>query len=371
MILRRNIFDIEIEVDTAEPNIIYFDENYFKDINEGVLADVKEFFYKKNKSFTPISLTWELTNKCNFKCPFCYINNDKKNKVDFVPFSKLKRIIDDLIEEGLLFACLTGGECMLHPNFTEIYEYLKIKGVIVSVFTNGSLIEQNILDLFRIYKPYKIEISIYGIYDMSFNIISGQNVYSSGQVLNNILELKKMGINVICKTPINSITENQIDNIRMWCEENLIEYYVSPELLPSYQGDNLDVFLPSEEIRREYKKREINKNRETNTKIFRRKRNFDCVAGKYSYVINSDFNISPCLAAYGINSLSFPINDNVRNAITDLKKTVDKEYSNYMSFCNGCANADICNICLVTQLKSENLKVHTLDHCKELSLYYD
>ena len=83
-------------------------------------------------------------------------------------FEEAKQIIDTMVNEGLLFCNLTGGEVFLNPDFLNIYKYLKNKGVIVSIFTNLSLLTDEILDVLVEYKPYIVEVSIYGYSDKQF-----------------------------------------------------------------------------------------------------------------------------------------------------------------------------------------------------------
>lgn len=68
-------------------------------------------------------------------------------------------------------------------------------------------------------------------------------------IKSNILLLKKHKINVICKTPLNSITENSFSKILNWCNKNNISYYYSSELFNSYDGsDNTKYKLKDKEL---------------------------------------------------------------------------------------------------------------------------
>ena len=189
----------------------------------------------------------ELTNNCNFKCPFCYIAG-KSKYAKFRKFDELRPLFDSLIKHGMLFCTLTGGECLLHPDFKKIYLYLKKNGVLVSILTNGSLLNEKIISIFNKYKPYKVEISLYGD-EQYFNKNTMQKNYDLKDIKSNILLLKKHKINVICKTPLNSITENSFSKILNWCNKNNISYYYSSELFNSYDGsDNTKYKLKDKEL---------------------------------------------------------------------------------------------------------------------------
>jgi len=47
-----------------------------------------------------------------------------------------------------LWILFTGGEPLLRPDFLEIYTYAKKKGLLVTIFTNGTLIDDNLADYF-------------------------------------------------------------------------------------------------------------------------------------------------------------------------------------------------------------------------------
>ncbi len=63
---------------------------------------------------------------------------------------------------------LTGRKLMLHKNFIEIYLYAKKMRLIVNINTNLSLMNDHIVENFKLYKPGIIEISVYGYDDNSY-----------------------------------------------------------------------------------------------------------------------------------------------------------------------------------------------------------
>jgi radical SAM protein with 4Fe4S-binding SPASM domain len=112
------------------------------------------------------SFTLELTARCNNSCRHCYINlseNDESAKADELSLDEIKSIADQAVDLGALWCLLTGGEPLLREDFEEIYIYLKQKGLLVSVFTNATLITEKHAALFRKYPPRDIEITVYGI----------------------------------------------------------------------------------------------------------------------------------------------------------------------------------------------------------------
>lgn len=102
----------------------------------------------------------EITNVCNFRCPHCYV--DKKN-AKYLPFEDVKVFADELYELNCNSITLTGGEIFFtHFEFNKIYEYLYEKGFLISINTNSSLINDEVIELFKKMPPNIVEISLYG-----------------------------------------------------------------------------------------------------------------------------------------------------------------------------------------------------------------
>lgn len=57
---------------------------------------------------------------------------------------------------GVLFLLLTGGEPLLYPGFKELFTHLKKAGMILTVNTNGTLIDEEWADFFAKNPPRRI-----------------------------------------------------------------------------------------------------------------------------------------------------------------------------------------------------------------------
>ncbi len=126
-------------------------------------------------------MTLELTPLCNFRCAFCYARVSpeelKARGVKVKRFEQWKRYIDEAADMGCLELALTGGECTLHPDFCKIYEYAYGKGFVISVFTNGSNITDEIFELFKKKPPSRIYITVYGNSPKVYEKVTGGAKY--------------------------------------------------------------------------------------------------------------------------------------------------------------------------------------------------
>ena len=109
------------------------------------------------------------------------------------------------------------------------------------------MINDKIIKAFEEFKPYKIEVSIYGLTDEGFKKATNTE-YDYRKVLDNIIVLKQMGIDVRCKSPITTVTSEDVPVIRNWCERNGIYFYVSDELFNSYYGEEVDEYRTYDEV---------------------------------------------------------------------------------------------------------------------------
>lgn len=140
----------------------------------------------------PFSAGIELHPDCNFRCVHCYIESDRqqKSKRRQLSVSDFKHIIDELEKRNCIELFFTGGEALLYPGFEEIYIYAKRKGILVSVLTNGSLIDDSHIRLWLKYPPELISITLYGATEASYlNVTCNKNGFNN--VLRAIDKLQK------------------------------------------------------------------------------------------------------------------------------------------------------------------------------------
>lgn len=113
----------------------------------------------------PINAVLELTPLCNLDCKMCFVRLSKEEmekKGRLRTLEEWKALADEMMKAGTLFVLLTGGEPLTYPYFKELYLYLRSMGMILTINTNGTLIDEEWADFFGKYKPRRINITIYG-----------------------------------------------------------------------------------------------------------------------------------------------------------------------------------------------------------------
>jgi len=87
----------------------------------------------------PLVVVLNTTNRCNFRCIYCYGPYYDNDKNDFTT-EELKGLIDELAKMGTKAITLGGGEPLLRNDIGEIIEYIKARGIECGMNTNGTLI---------------------------------------------------------------------------------------------------------------------------------------------------------------------------------------------------------------------------------------
>ena len=80
---------------------------------------------------------------CNFGCRQCFSKFGTKK---LLPVEDWKKIVDNCIAGADVAEFnIAGGEPMLYPGLVELVKYIRSKGVKVSLITNGSLIDEELI----------------------------------------------------------------------------------------------------------------------------------------------------------------------------------------------------------------------------------
>ena len=371
MTIYRNINGVDFGVNINKGNSLLCTPDVAKEI-DGDIFEFVEYLYSQTEKYTPMIATWEITNCCNFKCPFCYINTPKKPRAVIQSFETMKGYIDDLVNEGLLIVYLTGGEVLSVPNFKDIYTYLKKKGVFVVLLSNLSLLNEEHISLFTEYPPMRITSSIYGMTEKQFTSVTGQPNEICQSVLENIIRIQKMGIKVTCQMPVNKYTVNDLIPISEWCYEHGIRFTFSNELTDSYYHESRsDEFIDDadfEKLKSQIRQIKAIKSSKTNKieKKFGYKHHFDCISGKHTFAVSYDGHLRPCFNIWESDLISFDGSLSMKTAMDQMRQYIESMKKQVIEGCNGCEAVQICSECIYTHLKHKiNLSDYISNRCKE------
>ncbi len=96
-----------------------------------------------SQSLKPSQIHLELTNKCNLFCQKCPVNHGMKRIKVNMSFDLIKKIVSENPHVSV-FGLNNWGEPLLHPQFTEIVDYLTNKGKFFFFATNATLLTKEL-----------------------------------------------------------------------------------------------------------------------------------------------------------------------------------------------------------------------------------
>ncbi|HEX3029905.1 MAG TPA: radical SAM protein, partial [Clostridia bacterium] len=180
-----------------------------------------------------LAFSLELTARCNNNCSHCYINlpaDDLAAKEKELNYEEIMKIADQAIEMGALWCTITGGEPLLRNDFKEIYLGLKRKGLIVSVFTNATLIKEEHIELFKKYPPRDIEVTVYGVTSETYEAVT-RRPGSFKAFIHGLNLLLQSGIKVRLKAMVIRSNFKELPQIAKFCRERTKDYFLFDPLL--------------------------------------------------------------------------------------------------------------------------------------------
>lgn len=141
----------------------------------------------------PQNAVLELLPLCNLNCKMCYVRRTAEEAEalgGIISGADWCKIADSCVEMGVLNFTLTGGECMLHPEFFDIYNHIYEKTPFITLMSNAGLITDRHIELFRHRTPYVITITVYGGSRETYGRLCG-NAAAYDRVMESLRKLKE------------------------------------------------------------------------------------------------------------------------------------------------------------------------------------
>lgn len=323
-------------------------------ISESLYEKILDFDSTRKKEWIrsrkPYAVLFELTPRCNFNCVHCYLQNSHDDK-DILSTEQIKTILNILYDKGILFVTFTGGEILSRRDFSEIYLYAKKKGFFVELFTNGFLFTREIIEILKEYPPLLVSISLYGANNETYKKVTGiQGAFT--KVINNCKMLVNEGIRISLKSPIISLTENEMDLMKEEAERLGQKIIFSFEIHSAIDGSNTPLNYRTSlksALGYEFKdylargvKPNVEKIEDNTLRLQKDSHIFTCNVATNSFVIDYNGNMLPCmkLRHKGISLLE--------NQFDDIWERF-KIYKGYIASpsygCKKCDSVYFCDIC--------------------------
>lgn len=313
---------------------------------------LSQFIERSRVLRIPISGSIEVTYSCNLRCVHCYLGPQSgiaKRQAVEMSTRRILEIIDEITEAGCLYLLLTGGEPLLRADFPYIYRHAKERGLLVTVFSNGTLVSEEIVALFRELPPQEVEISLYGATAPTYERITGVRG-SYERCMLGIRRLVDNHIKVNLKTILMTINIHELADMKDLAKEFGARFRFDAAISPCIGGDKTPMELrvspeeavdgglsDGESLLRWKKFFEESKGRVLVDDLY------GCGAGVTSFNIDPLGRLQPCIMAFDVQyNLS---ETGFLPAWNDIILKIRAKKAGPDFACKGCEKINLCGYC--------------------------
>lgn len=203
----------------------------------------KQILQKAAAAQRPVNGTLELLPLCNMNCAMCYIRRDRSEVESGGGLRTAEEWIglgEEMKKAGVLFLLLTGGEPLLFPDFQRLYLELKRMGMVLTINTNGTLLDEKWADFFGREKPRRINITLYGADERAYEELCH---YPGGfeRAMRGIRLLKERGVDVKINGSVTKENNKDVKQIYQIGRELEIPVHMDTYMLPGIRERGLAI----------------------------------------------------------------------------------------------------------------------------------
>lgn len=266
----------------------------------------------------PRVVVFRITNKCDLKCSYCNLWNQKTKEIDK---ETIFSVIDQICKENM-FMCLSGGEPLLREDIDDIIKYLaNKKRIFVNLNSNGTFVPEKIGVLKKI---DNIAITLDGP-ERIHNMLRGKGSYQ--KAINAIEVVNEKKIPKTINTVLTKFNINHIDYVLNIAKEYDANVFFCPVYEYFHYGD-ARYLKPDDKKFREImcyllKQKIAGANIGHSIQVLEHLSNWPdispikCFAGRGLFLITADGNIHPCCVHKNSKNVSL-INNTVYDALYDV-----------------------------------------------------
>lgn len=238
----------------------------------------------------PVGAVLELTYRCNWRCSFCY--NPRHSDVAPLSTAEWIGVVSSLRRAGALSVTLTGGEPLAHPGAVAIVREATRIGMMVTLFTNGSLVDEETARAIADAGVFLVEISIHGAKATTHEALTATRG-SFDAAIEAVRRLRALDVRVMLKSVLTRLNEDEIDAMRALADELGVPFSLDPAIIPTDTGDLTPLGLVASDAAR---KRELRRAFELRQLARRERRSGEanCALARTSLRIDPEGNLFPC-----------------------------------------------------------------------------
>jgi radical SAM protein with 4Fe4S-binding SPASM domain len=299
----------------------------------------------------------EVTRRCPLDCMHCYNNlpmGDMAARAQELSFAEHVKLLDELVAAGTLWLLYSGGEIFARKDFLDIYTEAKKRGFLITLFTNGILINERIADHLAKYRPFAIEITLYGATRETYEKLT-QKPGSYDRCMRGIQLLLERNLPLKLKTVPTTINQHEVYAMKSFAESLGVEFKFDPLVNPRIDCSQspLAVRLSPEQVvglefrdaarKEEYRRLAVHDleaaPRETQTE----KERYTCGGGVNGCAVDPNGKMTICVISqqqgYNIREGSF------REGWDGGLREIRLQPRTRTTICNRCRIVSLCSMC--------------------------
>ena len=329
----------------------------------------------------PINANLELLPVCNLNCKMCYIRTDMgyvRQQGGLISVEKWIEFARSLKEAGTLFLLLTGGEVFLYPEFKHLYIELCKMGFIITINTNATMIDEEVVEWLAQYPPKCVSISLYGSNNEVYESICGAKGMFT-KVDHAIRLLLQRSIRIELKTVFTPYNIDDIENCCAYSKAlNIFHETTGYSFPPARKVDKNETgrfspeeaadcrfacnrFLSDEQVYKEQIIGHLQKYEDTRYQPGGSVQGFTCGATRSSFWITWQGHMTPC--AMLEEPYTLPFEQGFSAAWEELKEKCDRILMSPK--CSHCDKRAVCTVCpAACYAETGSFEKHSPYHCR-------
>lgn len=195
----------------------------------------EEWLTRAYRARIPLTVTLELTQRCNLRCRHCYLGGKTSREL---PTSRWVSTIDELAAAGTASVSLTGGEVTLSEGWLDVARAARRHKMMFSVLTSGTLLDERSAAELAELSPVRVSISIYGTTAEAHDAVTGVPG-SFERSVDALGALRDLGVSCRVSTVLmDGVGAPGAKAIRSFAEERGCDYGCSPLVYPAADGSS-------------------------------------------------------------------------------------------------------------------------------------
>ena len=174
------------------------------------------------------ALRVSVTDRCNFRCPYCMPAEIYGERYEFLPrndlltFEEITRIVKLSTQLGVKKVRLTGGEPLVRQDVVELVSMIaNLDGIEDFAMTTNAYLLSGMAESLKKAGLQRITVSLDSIDDEVFKKMNGRG-FGTAKVIDGIAAAKEAGLDPIKINAVvqKGINDNTLVELASWCRDN-------------------------------------------------------------------------------------------------------------------------------------------------------